>query len=142
MKREIKFRAKRTGDGVWVYGDLTHTSKICNEEEKKSTGKASMPCIRISNYDVDEETICQMLQYRDKNGTQIYEGDIVHVITKSDCFNSTREYNTQADYEGVFKHIAYNVWGDSPVMEVIGNIYDNPELKSSSINPLIGTNFI
>ena len=142
MKREIKFRAKRAGDGVWVYGDLTHTSKICNEEEKKSTGKASMPCIRISNYDVDEETICQMLQYRDKNGTQIYEGDIVHVITKFDCFDSIREYNTQADYEGVFNHIAYNVWGDSPVMEVIGNIYDNPELKSSSINPLIGTNFI
>ena len=142
MKREIKFRAKRAGDGVWVYGDLTHTSKICNEEEKKSTGKASMPCIRISNYDVDEETICQMLQYRDKNGTQISEGDIVHVITKFDCFDSTREYNTQADYEGVFNHIAYNVWGDSPVMEVIGNIYDNPELKSSSINPLIGTNFI
>ena len=142
MKREIKFRAKRTGDGVWVYGDLTHTSKICNEEEKKSTGKASMPCIRISNYDVDDETICQMLQYRDKNSTQIYEGDIVHVITKFDCFDSIREYNTQADYEGVFNYIAYNVWGESPVMEVIGNIYDNPELKSSSINPLIGTNFI
>ena len=136
MKREIKFRAKRVGDGVWVYGDLTHTSKICNEEEKKNTGKVSMPCIRISNYDVNEGTICQMLQYRDKNGKQIYEDDIVRMTTKGDCFDSAKEYNTIADYDGSFYRIAFNIWGDSPVIEVIGNIYDNPELKSSLNKPV------
>ena len=136
MKREIKFRAKRVGDGAWVYGDLTHTSKICNEEEKKNTGKASMPCIRISNYDVNEGTICQMLQYRDKNGKQIYEDDIVRMTTKGDCFDSAKEYNIIADYDGSFYRIAFNIWGDSPVIEVIGNIYDNPELKSSLNKPV------
>lgn len=122
--REMKFRGKRLDNSEWVYGyyfvgasdthwivDLEHTFRL-----------------------VDKETVEQFTGLLDKNGKQIYEGDIVNlgidgrvkhtriaqVMFKPDIiFNSNVGIFNYGDfaYQDTYNHLT-----------VIGNIHDNPEL--------------
>ncbi|OYP67019.1 YopX family protein [Prevotella sp. P2-180] len=126
MKVEnIKFRAKRTDDGAWVYGDLTHVQRICTKEQTEKSGRRTEPAVRIANYDVDEETIGQFTGLYDNSGKAVYEGDLL---------------------SGEDNNVIVVVWFDAGFCDcnsnaivslrelgvedrkVIGNIYDNKEL--------------
>ena len=65
--REIYFRAKREDDNQWVYGDLTHVTRIVENGTK--------PQVRVSGYNVLEDTVGQDTGLKDKFGTTIFEGD-------------------------------------------------------------------
>lgn len=127
--RKIKFRAKRLYDGEWISGDLhLHTP---------------FPHIHSTRGDkakIDRNTICQFTGLRDKNGKDIYEGDIIshkYTIGPQCCF-SEEEINYIGFRQSECKFIVvcanrhhdlyepYNIY-----IEVIGNIYDNPELLKS-----------
>lgn len=130
--RDINFRGKRTDNGEWVYG-YYYKAKYCRTDDElcdyitvphqKEYNEPS------SHYIVNPETVGQYTNLKDKNGTKIFEGDIV----KRFWFGKMCIY--QIDYEnGLASFIGragmeYTTFDyDSEEFEVIGNIYDNPEL--------------
>lgn len=142
--RKILFRGKRVDNGEWVSGyylckkrpyfkdkgvNLEHL--ICrNLEIENGDYKQFVDTIMTASV-VDPETIGQYTGLTDKHGRKIFEGDIVSSGTINPytiSFNQTLccFYLKRCDLEcgGFFTA------GDAKCIEVIGNIYDNPELQT------------
>lgn len=122
--REIEFRAKRIDNGEWVYGSLvveTYPDFCCyyirTKDEEDWTS-------RYMDVPVDKETVGQYTGLEDKNGKKIFEGDIV---SSNRSGGRVVEYN---DEYGIWEPFGDNdLWSFEPFnMEVVGTIYDNPEL--------------
>ena len=129
--REILFRGKRLYDGEWVYGFYVHCA------DRWGRGKDLIQSLDIESgkfgflYEVDPETVGQFTGATDENGKKIFEGDIVRVnrsevpsiVEYSECNCGFHADSRSDDY---FSISVLN--RDLVDLEVIGNIYDNPEL--------------
>lgn len=127
--RVIKFRGKRPDDGKWVVGDFKHHQRVT------STGLE--PTILVDNDPVVLETIGQFTGILDKNGKEIYEGDIVHIHDYTSAYASP--YTGKVimrfgcwcvEYHKQYRccpSLMFDDFADRKT-EVIGNIHDNPEL--------------
>lgn len=122
--RDILFKAKRISDGQWVEGYLYKQVGVKDRiyfaiEVIDNTVKA---------YEVDESTICQYIGLSDKNGNKIWENDIVEIPTEDEYFHLKWEEDTARFVMSSNSFIVTfdNYW--SHEVEVIGNIFDNPEL--------------
>ena len=134
MNREIKFRGKPievelpTGEklhGGFVYGSLLQGNGLC---------QILAPIERaFKNYKVDPDTVGQFTGLCDKNGKEIYDGDIIKITGSNEAKHvaySDKEAAFGIQYpDGNFFAFAYDVTGVSEACyEVIGNIHDNLEL--------------
>lgn len=123
--RVIKFRGKDKYTGKWVFGDLAHSKGISTN--------GLYDRVMVGGYHVIEETVGQFTGLLDKNGKEIYEGDII--LESTDGINT--DWNIRYDI-GLSQYRAENigdecddiqlnaVWLDRS--EIIGSIHDNPEL--------------
>ena len=128
--REIKFRAKRISNGEWLYGDLMH-------DNIGGCYVYPIDCAALYKENaVLPETIGQFTGLKDKNGKEIYEGDIIgcyHPNIKHLIFFNGKQGRFMAALNGDIENDFIGVCGldDSrwnATKEVIGNIHDNPEL--------------
>lgn len=121
--REILFRAKKADDGKWIEGFYAQLKPI-NGVMGHFINDGNSRAIKIIH-----ETVGQFTGLYDKNGKRIFEGDIVFyrygitnftVIWKNCGFviENSRYATISATQEAV----------NCLEVEVIGNIYDNPEL--------------
>lgn len=139
--RDRKFRGRRNFDKAWLYGNLVID---------KSGNSHIVPCNFFSedghhlSYDddtdlpvfIDQETVGEYVSRRDVIGTPIYTGDVVRCVSNSaehiyvvvwdpdeSGFKAT---NGNDEYGSDFVYFS-----NCEEIEVIGNVYDDPELLPS-----------
>lgn len=132
--REILFRGKHIHahpknehlDGTWVYGYLCDENYINSPELE-------------GEFLIDPETVCQYTGLTDKNGGKIFEGDIckdgdnvVRIL-----WNDNHQWGVEISKTDIVlsKGLIFPLWqydkceeNGNRELEVIGNIFDNPEL--------------
>lgn len=135
--REIKFRAWDKDDKVmFVPNNICHTSSGIEYTRELSDG------INIKRYWQGESPnnvfLMQYTGLKDVNGKEIYEGDIIkwghingyeenpHRIAIVE-FNPDIQFNC-INLEFIFRYGCFNYQNTDEAVEVIGNIYENPEL--------------
>ena len=129
--REILFRGKRVYNGAWLAGDL-----LANKYERPNI----CPIGDVNCYPVIPETIGQYTGMKDKNGEKIFEGDIVKYSTTCEIFTvawhgSFAEFViSELQKPNKATRGSKDMYLVNRYCEVIGNIYDNPELLEGEEN--------
>lgn len=162
--REILFRGKRVDDGKWVYGFYCHYDDTkdngkddCDYIVEKHNGEY-FPFVKVT-----PETVGQYTGLTDKNGKEIFEGDVLKYTRKN--WHNIYEKEFEGSFKGrelvtyleiyyddtcaAFKYRHYNenkkLFSDGilrlkdsraeeTIIEIIGNIHDNPELLEENKN--------
>lgn len=131
--KEILFRGKQIDNGEWVEGYYVKALDMYDKEIHVifDTTATFYSFGETSGFElVDPETICQCTGLTDKCGNKIWEGDIMREI-----YCPHHPYEVIWDDEqggwalGIDHEPLYYIGSESGEKhEVIGNVYDNPEL--------------
>lgn len=127
--REILFRGKFGNE--WKYGFLSIEPKglVIKEPYKNESSNV---------WHIDADTVGQYTGMVDKHGTKIFEGDIIdffgcsdgdgYGVVKYDAYETEFGF----EYDNIYRSFGRNFYPEN--IEVVGNIYDNPELVGGEEN--------
>nr|DAN00055.1 MAG TPA: YopX protein [Caudoviricetes sp.] len=131
MNDRYLFKAKRTDNKEWVVGSLISMPHGGYMIDRVTDGRRFRVMINPS-------TICQCTGLKDKNGNLIWENDLVmtvydgiehtYVVKWDDSELGFKATNGKKNYGNYFQYL-----GCCDEIEVIGNIFDNPELLATSL---------
>ena len=147
--REILFKGKRIDNGEWVEGyyyKISETTYCFKEDYERKPVPEHHYILqeRMTDWglpnqmvqiEIDPETLCQFTGLCDKNGKKIWENDIcdrkekypeVVKMTNGD-WTLDYSYALGRDYGNSYCNLGFYV-NERKCVEVIGNIFDNPEL--------------
>ena len=126
--REIKFRGQRIDNNAWVYGYFV---KVPNGE-CRIYWQPFEDATSNTYHLVKSESISQFTGLKDKNGKEIYQGDICRFNSDktSDVVFIDGEFQNRLSQWGLHTYMKCPYTGEqkAPGIEVIGNIHKNPEL--------------
>ena len=135
--REILFRAKRIDNGEWVEGYYAMMGKgnLIRHyivQNCALTGLFEDPedNMYFNDVEIDSETLCQYTGLTDKNGKRIWENDIVRIKNSMDeGIGNIEFYGGMWYVDGEPSNSLHDIVEyDDGELEVIGNIFDTPEL--------------
>ena len=143
MSREILFKAKRIDNGEWVEGYVFDDGFADSKRlfvgglvimDYKGTADDRWN-VGTDFYEVNPDTLCQYTGLTDKNGNKIWENDVV------ECKNDESHFQSQIEWDKSYCGFILQDSDTSAVgldaitkggiykdVQVIGNIFDNPEL--------------
>lgn len=147
--REILFKAKRIDNGEWIVGCLINLDDDTYRIATSCLQNEADELLLVCSYEVDPSTICQFTGLTDKNGQKIWENDVVKCIDK----NSDSEFIAVVEFGNPNSFYSWgyqlkHIKGDEPNLdillwidmeetgatcEVIGNLFDNPELLKGGV---------
>lgn len=149
LNRPIKFRGKRIDNGRWVYGQHFKTP-LTDENSGTTPDKGwfflcgeTRHCIvqDCVSFVIDIQTLGQYTGLSDRNGNEIYEGDILDGSWINPMTSELVKKFYEVSYERgryLAKLIGHHPYGttmlyfENEKSEVIGTIHENPELLEES----------
>lgn len=136
--REILFRGKDKISGKWIYGDLIKSNeKYYIHPQGNAVEVDKFIGNKIVMREVTAETVGQYIGFKDIDDKEVFEGDILQHIVHKDKYSILYDKDEYGYflYKGdnsycisIDGFYPYNENESDVILEVISNIYDNPEL--------------
>lgn len=130
--RTIKFRGKRVDNGEWVHGCFIEPNAIYSKDCASSSldVNGDKHSIGLDVYLIDPLTVGQFTGLSDKNGNEIFEGDVVNYASLT-CVVVYGERGSSFGLKSKGNLLDITVIDfqiANMYLKIIGNIHDNPDL--------------